>query len=337
MVFRWPECTLKNSKRSINIVMRSDVDHCSTLRAQKIGKTHRNMISKVSTPPPRMPVANDMLGWKNPLLKLYELIMVVTGILGGGSRSKIHLIYQTPPQQWCRHSAAPWFRGLAVKHWPQRLGKMLTWKKYNKFYLQEVGQLFLAYFYIFFTRHIIKQIIVIFYWKMLDFIRICSEATLVELTTAFLLTKVTKSPWKVRILLNLQVLQLHPVFCFFWLATSLKNNEQLWDHPPSRTQFLSLCSYAGSKKPISWHSTVPKRRSSFTVTWVMRTSKKTGAYRVGFFMIPFGGLPFNFSIKPNPVTNSEVTQRISWCTINFSASKSQVGCHLKISTIKKSI
>jgi len=49
---------------------------------------------------------------------------------------------------------------------------------------------------------------------MLDFLRICSEATLIELTTAFLLTKVTKSPWKVR-KLNLQVLQLHPLFVFF--------------------------------------------------------------------------------------------------------------------------
>ena len=70
VVFRWPECTLKNSKHSINIVMRSDVDHSSTLRAQKICKTHRKKRSpnKVSTPPPWMPVANDSLGW-NPLLK----------------------------------------------------------------------------------------------------------------------------------------------------------------------------------------------------------------------------------------------------------------------------
>lgn len=45
------------------------------------------------------------------------------------------------------------------------------------------------------------------------------------------------SPWKVR-KLNLQVLQLHPVFVFFWIGNILKSNEQLWDHPPSRTQFF---------------------------------------------------------------------------------------------------
>ena len=262
--------------------------------------------------------------------------MVVTGILGGGSRSKIHPICQTPPQQWCRHSAAPWFRGLEVKHWPQRLGKMLTWKKYNKFYLQEAGQLFLAYFYIFFTRHIIKQIIVIFYWKMLDFIRICSEATLVELTTAFLLTKVNKkSPISVsKEAFQSSSFATAPGFCCFLIGNILKKPWATMRSPTFKSAIFS--SFFGSKKPISWHSTVPKRRSSFTVTWVMRTSKKrmvTG----WFFHDTFWWTTISFSIKPNPVTNSELTQRISLCTINFSVSKSQVGCHLKITTIKKSI
>ena len=66
-------------------------------------------------------------------------------------------------------------------------------------------------------------------------------------------------------------------------------------------------------RPISWHSTVPKRRSSFTVTWVMRTSKKHGV----LLMTPFGGAP-SFSIKPRNTSFISRWNKYHWSDHHWS-------------------
>ena len=57
-----------------------------------IPKSHGIRYMLGLSPAPRMPVANEGLGW-DPLLKMEYIILVVTGILGGRTTQGIRIMF----------------------------------------------------------------------------------------------------------------------------------------------------------------------------------------------------------------------------------------------------